>query len=127
MNYLDDLIKDYYSRIGTTRDDSARDHQSTMARQAIMVALCSLSSMTEVGNKFNKDHTTVLYAKRKHDRNMRNLDYIDLFEIANAVITDVVGKVDDKVFTDRNKAKEFIFALVRENNYLRSELEREIV
>lgn len=127
MSYLDDLVKDYYKRVGVTRDDSARDKESTMARQAIMVALCDLSSMTEIGKKFSKDHTTVLYAKKKHDRNMRNLDYIDLFDTAQAVITDVVGKVEDGVFTNKNKAKDFIFALVRENNYLRSELQREFV
>jgi len=127
MNYLDDLISDYYERVGIERNDSARDHQSTMARQAIMVSLCTLSSMTAIGNKFGKDHTTILYAKRKHDRNMRNLDYIDLYNTATEVVEDLVGKVDNDVFSDTNKAKEFIFALVRENNYLRSELHREIV
>jgi hypothetical protein len=78
--------------------------------------------MSEIGKEFSKDHTTVLYAKRKHERNMRNLDYIELYETAKETINVVVGKIDTEIFSDKNKAREFIFALVRENNYLRSEL-----
>ena len=124
MNYLQTLITDYYKQIGLERDDSSREHSSTLARQAIMVALGSVANMTEIGNQFSKDHTTVLYAKRKHEKNMRNLDYIELHEIADRVVCNVIGRVDTEVFTNRNKAKEFIFALVQENNYLRSELSK---
>lgn len=124
MNYLQTLITDYYKQIGLERDDSSREHSSTLARQAIMVALGSVANMTEIGNQFSKDHTTVLYAKRKHEKNMRNLDYIELHEIADNVVCNVIGQVDTEVFTNRNKAKEFIFALVQENNYLRSELSK---
>lgn len=122
MSYIENLITDYYNRINRERDDSARDHDSTLARQSIMVALNEVANMTEIGNEFSKDHTTVLYAKKKHDKNMRNLDYIELYETAQTTINVVVGKIDTEVFSNKNKAKEFIFALVRENNYLRSEL-----
>lgn len=122
MSYIDNLITDYYNRINRERDDSARDHDSTLARQSIMVALNEVANMTEIGNEFSKDHTTVLYAKKKHNKNMRNLDYIELYETAQTTINVVVGKIDTEVFSNKNKAKEFIFALVRENNYLRSEL-----
>ena len=122
MSYIDNLITDYYNRINRERDDSARDHDSTLARQSLMVALNEVANMTEIGNEFSKDHTTVLYAKKKHDKNMRNLDYIELYETAQTTINVVVGKIDTEVFSNKNKAKEFIFALVRENNYLRSEL-----
>lgn len=127
MNYLETLITDYYKEIGIERDDSSREHSSTLSRQAIMVALGDVANMTEIGIQFSKDHTTVLYAKRKHEKNMRNLDYIELFETAYRIVRDVVGQVDIEVFTNRNKAKEFIFALVQENNYLRSELSKQIV
>ena len=122
MSYINNLITDYYNRINRERDDSARDHDSTLARQSIMVALNEVANMTEIGNEFSKDHTTVLYAKKKHDKNMRNLDYIELYETAQTTINVVVGKIDTEIFSNKNKAKEFIFALVRENNYLRSEL-----
>ena len=122
MSYINNLITDYYNRINRDRDDSARDHDSTLARQSIMVALNEVANMTEIGNEFSKDHTTVLYAKKKHSKNMRNLDYIELYETAQTTINVVVGKIDTEIFSNKNKAKEFIFALVRENNYLRSEL-----
>jgi chromosomal replication initiation ATPase DnaA len=124
MSYINNLITDYYNRINRDRDDSARDHDSTLARQSIMVALNEVANMTEIGNEFSKDHTTVLYAKKKHSKNMRNLDYIELYETAQTTINVVVGKIDTEIFSNKNKAKEFIFALVRENNYLRSELSK---
>jgi chromosomal replication initiation ATPase DnaA len=124
MSYINNLITDYYNRINRDRDDSARDHDSTLARQSIMVALNEVANMTEIGNEFSKDHTTVLYAKKKHTKNMRNLDYIELYETAQTTINVVVGKIDTEIFSNKNKAKEFIFALVRENNYLRSELSK---
>ena len=70
MSYIENLITDYYNRINRERDDSARDHDSTLARQSIMVALNEVANMTEIGNEFSKDHTTVLYAKKKHDKNL---------------------------------------------------------
>lgn len=127
MKYISNLVDDYYKEIDINRNDDARDHDSTLSRQAIMVALLSVANMTEVGNEFNKDHTTVLYARRKHEKNMRNLDYISLYELAQNCVNSVIGKIDTEVFSNRNKAKEFIFALVQENNYLRSELSKEIV
>tara|TARA_R110000803_G_scaffold78377_5_gene143544 strand:+ start:151 stop:525 length:375 start_codon:yes stop_codon:yes gene_type:complete len=122
MSYIENLITDYYLRVNRQRDDFSRDHESTLSRQAIMVALNEVANMSEIGKEFSKDHTTVLYAKRKHERNMRNLDYIELYETAKETINVVVGKIDTEIFSDKNKAREFIFALVRENNYLRSEL-----
>ena len=127
MKYISNLVDDYYNAITIERNDEARDHDSTLARQAIMVSLLSVANMTEVGNEFKKDHTTVLYARKKHEKNMRNLDYIALYELANTCVNSVIGKIDTEVFSNRNKAKEFIFALVQENNYLRSELSKQIV
>jgi len=127
MDYLKNLIKDYYEEINISRNDSDRNQTSTLPRYAIMVALCRIANMTEIGQQFNKDHTTVIYAKKKHSKNLRNLDYIMYFNTAEALVSDVLIKIDEGVFSSRNKARDFIFALVRENNYLRSKLESKTV
>ena len=81
MKYISNLVDDY-SAITIERNDEARDHDSTLARQAIMVALLNVANMTEVSNEFNKDHTGLVRTQETREEHAQP-DYIALYELAN--------------------------------------------
>ena len=84
---IDSLVNLYYKRIGVEKTNKGREHKDYKPRAALMVALSEISTATSVARYFGRRHCSVLYAKKRHETNMKFWDgYADLYFVAKSVM-----------------------------------------
>lgn len=85
---IDKIVDDYYKRGGFERGDT-RETEAVQARAAIACALCERFRIIDVARSIEKDHSTVIYYRKKHQDNLK---FWPGYAFMYALATDVMEK-----------------------------------
>jgi len=87
----------FESETGEVIEDNSRLRYFVESRAALGNAMRPYATLVQIGNLFNKDHSTFVHHRKEHDGLMlHSPDYLNKYSLATKIVMDLASEMDIK-------------------------------